>query len=106
PFMHPLRSKVVLITGGSSGIGRGTALRLAGFGARVAVAARGLDALGQVVREAEALGAEALAVPTDVADADQCRRAVEATVARFGRLDVLVNSAGLSMRAYFANSDL
>jgi NAD(P)-dependent dehydrogenase (short-subunit alcohol dehydrogenase family) len=99
--MHALRDKVVLVTGGSSGIGRATALRLAGYGARVAVAARNVEALEEVAREAGAL-----AIPTDVTEADQCRRAVEGTVERFGRLDVLVCSAGLSMRAYFANSDL
>jgi NAD(P)-dependent dehydrogenase (short-subunit alcohol dehydrogenase family) len=104
--MHSLRDKVALITGGSSGIGQGTALRLAGLGARVVVAARNADALADVVRKAEAAGAQALAVPTDVTDAEQVRRAVEATVDRFGRLDVLVCSAGVSMRAYFANCDL
>jgi NAD(P)-dependent dehydrogenase (short-subunit alcohol dehydrogenase family) len=104
--MHPLHDKVVLITGGSSGIGRATALRLAGYGAHVAVAARNAEALAEVVREADALGTEALALPTDVTESEACRRAVEQTVARFGRLDILICSAGLSMRAYFANSDL
>ena len=104
--IHPLCEKVALVTGGSSGIGRATALRLAGYGTRVAVAARNLAALEQVVQEAAALGAEALAVPTDVTDADQCRRAVEKVVARFGRLDILICSAGLSMRGYFDGSDL
>jgi NAD(P)-dependent dehydrogenase (short-subunit alcohol dehydrogenase family) len=104
--MHPLADKVALITGGSSGIGRATALRLAGFGARVAVAARNEKALADVVAEAEAAGGRALALPTDVTDAEQCRHAVEATVARFGRLDILVCSAGVSMRAYFAGSSL
>jgi NAD(P)-dependent dehydrogenase (short-subunit alcohol dehydrogenase family) len=104
--MHPLSDKVVLITGGSSGIGRATALRLAGHGAKVAVAARGREALDEVVHEAAGRGAEALAVPADVLEPEQCRQAVEATVARFGRLDVLICSAGLSMRAYFDGSDL
>jgi NAD(P)-dependent dehydrogenase (short-subunit alcohol dehydrogenase family) len=104
--MHPLYQKVVLITGGSSGIGRATALRLAGFGARVAVAARNADALAEVVRTAGANGGEALAVPTDVTDSEQVRRAVEATVARFGGLDVLLCSAGVSMRTYFEGSNL
>src|SRR5262249_53703634 len=104
--MHPLQDKVALITGGSSGIGRGTALRLAGHGAKVALAARGAAALQEVAQAAAALGAEAFPVPTDVTDPEQCRRAVEATVERFGRLDILVCSAGISMRAYFANSDL
>jgi dehydrogenase/reductase SDR family protein 7B len=103
--MHPLHSKVALITGGSSGIGRATALRLASFGARVAVAARTVAALEETVRQAEALGVEALAVPTDVTDIEQCRRAVETTVAHFGRLDVLVCSAGVSMRGLFAEAE-
>jgi NAD(P)-dependent dehydrogenase (short-subunit alcohol dehydrogenase family) len=104
--MHPLQGKVVLITGGSSGIGRATALRLAGYGARVVVAARTAAALDEVVREATRCGAEAAAVPTDVTDAGQCGRAVAAAVERFGRLDVLINSAGVSMRALFADSSL
>jgi NAD(P)-dependent dehydrogenase (short-subunit alcohol dehydrogenase family) len=104
--MQALRGKVVLITGGSSGIGRGTALRLASEGASVAVAARNEKALAEVVQAAQAGGSEALAVPTDVSDAEQCRRAVETTVAHFGGLDILVCSAGVSMRAYFEGSDL
>lgn len=104
--MHPLAGKVVLVTGGSSGIGRATALRLAGHGAKVAVAARNQQALEEVASAAIRTGAEALPLPTDVTDSDQCRRAVETTVARFGRLDALICSAGLSMRTYFEGSDL
>jgi len=104
--MHPLQGKAVLITGGSSGIGRATALRLAGHGSRVAVASRNAAALAEVVREAAGRGAEALAVPTDVTDREQCRRAVAAAVEHFGRLDVLVCSAGVSLRAPFADSGL
>lgn len=103
--MHPLQGKVALITGGSSGIGRATALRLASFGARVAVAARTVATLDEVVRQAEALGVEALAVPTDVTDIEQGRRAVETTAAHFGRLDILVCSAGVSMRGMFADAE-
>jgi NAD(P)-dependent dehydrogenase (short-subunit alcohol dehydrogenase family) len=103
--MHPLRDKVVLITGGSSGIGRATALRLAGHGSWIAVAARNTKALEEVVQEAEKLGTQALAVTTDVTDPNQCWRAVETAVARFGRLDVLLCSAGVSMRTYFENSN-
>jgi NAD(P)-dependent dehydrogenase (short-subunit alcohol dehydrogenase family) len=104
--MHPLADKVILITGGSSGIGRATALRLAEIGARVVVAARNEQALAETAAQAAARGGQALAVPTDVTDPEQCRRAVQAAVDRFGRLDVLLCSAGLSMRAYFANSRL
>jgi NAD(P)-dependent dehydrogenase (short-subunit alcohol dehydrogenase family) len=104
--LHPLNGKVVLITGGSSGIGRAAALRLARHGARLALAARQPEPLDEAVQEITSLGAEALAVPTDVTDADQCRHAVETAVDRFGRLDVLICSAGISMRAAFADSDL
>src|SRR5262249_32229696 len=104
--MHALSGKVVLITGGSSGIGRATALRLASYGARLVLAARNTAALEEVRREAQALRAEALVATTDVTDAEQCRRAVDAAVDRFGRLDVLICSAGLSMRAYFEGSNL
>jgi NAD(P)-dependent dehydrogenase (short-subunit alcohol dehydrogenase family) len=104
--MHPLHDKVALITGASSGIGRATALRLAGHGTRVVVASRNGSALDDIMALAAALGTEALAVPTDVTDPDQCQRAVASAVERFGRLDILLCSAGISMRAYFDGSDL
>lgn len=104
--MNPLHNKVVLITGGSSGIGRATALRVAEYGARVAVAARTSAALDEVVGEVVARGGAGLAVPTDVTDAEQCRAAIAKTVDHFGRLDVLLCSAGISMRANFADTDL
>jgi NAD(P)-dependent dehydrogenase (short-subunit alcohol dehydrogenase family) len=104
--MHPLRDKVVLITGGSSGIGRATAVRLAGYGAKLALAARGKVGLEEAAAAVRQSGAEALVLPTDVTESEQCRRAVEDTVAHFGRLDALLCSAGLSMRAYFDSSNL
>jgi len=104
--MSAFQGKAVLITGGSSGIGRGVALRLAKHGCRVAIAARSPKPLDSVAEEIQALNADGLAVPTDVTDSEQCRNAVKTTVDRFGHLDVLVNCAGLSMRTYFANSDL
>jgi NAD(P)-dependent dehydrogenase (short-subunit alcohol dehydrogenase family) len=104
--MHPLSQKVCLITGGSSGIGRATALRLARRGSRVAIAARTAATLEEVAQEARALGADSLSLPTDVTDSEQCRQAVERTVERFGRLDILLCCAGVSMRCYFAGSDL
>jgi NAD(P)-dependent dehydrogenase (short-subunit alcohol dehydrogenase family) len=104
--VHALTGKVALVTGGSSGIGRATALRLARHGVRVAIAARNREALADVAQAAAALGGEALVVPTDVREAGQCRGAVEDTVTRFGKLDILVCSAGVSMRAYFEGADL
>jgi NAD(P)-dependent dehydrogenase (short-subunit alcohol dehydrogenase family) len=104
--MHPLADKVVLITGASSGIGRASALRFAKLGARVALAARSVNALESVAQEARQMGADALVVPTDVTNADACRHSVEAAVQQFGRLDVLLCSAGVSMRARFADCQL
>ena len=98
---HPLRGQSVLLTGASSGIGRELALVLARQGARLALAARSRDALEEVATACRALGAEALVLPTDVTDSQACGRAVEATVAALGGLDVLVNNAGLSMWARF-----
>lgn len=104
--MESLRNKTVLVTGASSGIGRAAALRLASHGAQVALTARNQDALEKVRAEIEAKGGTALVVPADVTDSEQVRQAVESTVRRFAKLDILLASAGLSMRAYFEGSSL
>jgi NAD(P)-dependent dehydrogenase (short-subunit alcohol dehydrogenase family) len=104
--MNRIRDKVVLITGASSGIGRATAVRLAGLGARLALAARSPGALEETAREVRAQGGQALVLPTDVTDAEQCRRAVELSVTHYGQLDVLLCSAGVSLRADFADTAL
>lgn len=96
--------RVVVITGGSDGIGAEIARQLAARdGANIALvlAARNAGQLDIVVNECAALGAQALAVPTDVGVQDQCRRLVAAAVERFGRIDVLVNNAGRSAHALF-----
>lgn len=104
--MKSLRDKVVLVTGASSGIGEATALRLAEYGSQLALVSRNHAALQQVAEQCTQRGARHLVVPTDVAESEQCRRAVEHTVTTFGRLDIVINCAGLSMRAYFDGSDL
>ncbi|MGH2545341.1 MAG: SDR family NAD(P)-dependent oxidoreductase [Actinomycetota bacterium] len=86
--------KVVLVTGGSKGIGRAIALALAEDGADVALAARSPEALEKTAREIEERGRRALAVPTDVTDPEQCRALVERVTGELGGLDVLVNNAG------------
>jgi NAD(P)-dependent dehydrogenase (short-subunit alcohol dehydrogenase family) len=103
--MHALHEKVVLITGASSGIGRAMALRLAQCGCRLALAARNVAALEEVAAGARSSGALAFVVPTDVTEREQCKQAVEAAVGRFGRLDVLLCSAGVSMRAVFSETE-
>jgi dehydrogenase/reductase SDR family member 7B len=104
--MHPLQEKVVLVTGASSGIGRATAERLADFGCRLALAARDRDRLDEVAGIVIRRGGQAEVLVTDVTDAAQVARAVERTVERFGRLDIAIASAGLSLRAYFENTCL
>lgn len=87
--------RVYVVTGASSGFGRGVALRLAGLGARVAVAARRREGLQSVAAEMRRAGGEVLVVPTDVAHADQMQHLAQATLQRFGRIDVWVNNAGV-----------
>ena len=90
-----IHNKVVLITGGSTGIGAETARLLASSGAKVAIAARRKDKLDEVVAAIEAAGGVARAYSLDVRDKQQVENVVAATVADFGRLDVLINNAGL-----------
>jgi NAD(P)-dependent dehydrogenase (short-subunit alcohol dehydrogenase family) len=88
-------NKVALVTGGTSGIGRATAMLFASEGASVVVAGRNEERGRQVVAEIEAAGGKAIFVPCDVRLADHCRRAVDETLRAFGRLDVLFNNAGV-----------
>src|SRR5580658_3706243 len=94
--MCSLKEKVALITGSSQGIGRATALAFASSGAKVAVAARQVAKLEELVKEIEAAGGEALAVPLDVADPAQVKTAFAAVLEKFGKLDVLVNNAAIT----------
>jgi len=105
--MSKLAEKVALITGGSRGIGAGIARRLAGDGASVAITyTKGADAAASVVREIEDAGGKAIAIQADAADADAVAAAVEKTVATFGRLDVLVNNAGVAIPKAFEETTL
>jgi NAD(P)-dependent dehydrogenase (short-subunit alcohol dehydrogenase family) len=88
--------RVAIVTGGGSGIGRAAALDFAAAGACVAVAGRTMASLGQTAALAARSGAAILAVPTDVTRSDEVRALVAATLKAFGRLDFLVNNAGIS----------
>jgi len=94
--MFSLKDKVALVTGASQGIGRATALALAEAGAKVAVAARSADKLASLVSEIEARGGEGLAVTMDVADAAQIKAGFQQVLAKFGKLDILVNNAAIT----------
>lgn len=92
----------MLITGASAGIGLATAKRFAREGARLALAARSIDALEKLAGELRAQGNEAIAIRTDMRVPEQVRQMVEQTVSRFGRLDVLINNAGQGVRGTIA----
>jgi 3-oxoacyl-[acyl-carrier protein] reductase len=94
--MFSLKDKVALVTGASQGIGRATSLALAEAGAKVAVAARNAEKLASLVVEITAANGEALAVPMDVADAAQVKVGFQQLLAKFGKLDILVNNAAIT----------
>jgi short-subunit dehydrogenase len=93
--MRQKHGRVVVITGASSGIGRATALRFAKNGDNVVVAARRKNLLKDLVDECEELGAEALAVETDVSDESSIEKLTKAATKKFGRIDVWINDAGI-----------
>lgn len=91
--------KVVLVTGGTSGIGRETAIQFAKQGAKVVVAGRRTEEGEAVVREIEAAGGEGRFVQTDVTKEDQVKHLVEETVRHYGRMDIAFNNAGIEQTA-------
>jgi NAD(P)-dependent dehydrogenase (short-subunit alcohol dehydrogenase family) len=95
------KEQVVVITGASSGIGREVAHQLAAQGARLVLAARRAGELENAAAECRALGGQALAVPTDISQQQQCQALIDKTIAVYGRLDMLVNDAGISMWSLF-----
>jgi 3-oxoacyl-[acyl-carrier protein] reductase len=94
--MFSLKDKVALVTGASQGIGRATALALTDAGAKVGVAARNTEKLASLVAEIEGTGGAALAVPMDVADGAQVKAGFQQVLAKFGKLDILVNNAAIT----------
>ena len=100
-MIRKLQGTTAVITGATSGIGRETAREFARAGVKVVVAGRRRERLQELVAELAATGAEALAVPTDVAEQAQVEQLIEQAVARFGGVDVLVNNAGVAAAARF-----
>ena len=90
-----LAGKVVIITGGGTGLGKAMALLMAKEGADIVVAARRVNAIEQTAREVKDMGRRALAIPTDVTDSQQVNSMVERTIAEMGGIDILVNNAGI-----------
>jgi short-subunit dehydrogenase len=94
-----LQGKVVVITGASAGIGKETALALGKEKASVVISARRTDRLQEIARQIEQAGGTALAVTADVSDETQVQKIVAETLARFGRIDVWINNAGMGLYA-------
>lgn len=105
--MHTyFKDKVIIITGASSGIGLATARLFAGMGAKLSLAARSIDRLESLASELTDDRSRILCVRTDVSVEEDCRRLIEETVRRFGKIDILINNAGISMRAPFLDVNL
>ena len=105
--MHTyFKDKVIIITGASSGIGLATARLFAGMGAKLSLAARSIDRLESLASELTGDRSRILCVRTDVSVEEDCRRLIEETVRRFGKIDILINNAGISMRAPFLDVNL
>lgn len=99
-----MKNKVVVITGASSGIGRALAKEFASLGSKLSLAARRTELLEELLEELP--GTEIFIQKTDVSNENDCRVLIEETIKRFGQIDVLINNAGISMRALFEDVDL
>jgi short-subunit dehydrogenase len=95
------RDQVVIVTGASAGIGKSLALMLASQCAKVVIAARRAERLEQIAEQCRMFCGEVTVVPTDVSDEAQCKALIEKTIAAYGRLDMLINNAGLAASALF-----
>src|SRR5512136_3077210 len=98
--MNP-QNRVVILTGATEGIGRATAYVLAEAGCKLALAARRPESLHTLAAELTAAGRQAVAIPTDMGDMAQAAALASKTVEAFGRIDVVINNAGIGLRDWF-----
>lgn len=101
-----MKNKVVIITGASSGIGLASAREFAARGAKLSLGARSIDKLYELQKELEKDGCEVIVTKTDVSIESDCKLLIENTLKKFGQIDVLVNNAGISMRALFIDLEI
>lgn len=94
--MENIKGKYALITGGSRGLGKATALALAAEGVNVAITGRNLENLKSTAKEIEALGVKSAYIDFDVSDIDEVNQAVQDLTAQFGKFDILINNAGIA----------
>jgi dehydrogenase/reductase SDR family member 7B len=103
--MSNLKNKVVIITGSSGGIGRGLAIKFASEGNHVVINGRDKDKLDELSSFLKSKGYSFIAVPGDVSRPEDCENIINATIEKFDRIDILINNAGISMRAVLAELD-
>lgn len=101
-----MQNKVVIITGASSGIGKALVYEFAKRGAKIVMGARNTDELKKIEDDLKSRGTDIISVQTDVTNESDCKALAEKAHAHFGRIDVLVNNAGISMRALFEDLEL
>lgn len=101
-----MKDKVVIITGASSGIGKACAINMAKKGAKVVIAARNIDKLEETAQQISTFNTNVLTVICDVSVQSDCEKLIKETIAKFGGIDVLINNAGISMRAIFNDLEL
>ncbi len=101
-----MKDKVVIVTGGTSGIGKSIAIAFAKRGARVVISGRNEETLSQCEKELKTYHQDILSVKADVSNENDCVRLINETLNRFGAIDILINNAGISMRALFRDVDL
>lgn len=101
-----MKDKVVIITGASSGIGKATALYFAQKGSKLAIAARSIEKLEQTASEIKRYEVEVVSIACDVSKEVDCKSLIDQTVEKFGQIDVLINNAGISMRALFNKTEM
>ncbi len=99
-------AKTIVITGASSGIGEALAYHAASLKYNIVLAARSIEKLEQVKQNCSAKNAECIAVACDVSIAQDCKNLMQQAIASFGKIDILINNAGISMRAVFNDCDL
>lgn len=104
--MKDLKGKVIVITGASSGIGFACSKLFAQIGMKVVMSARNPEKLAAAEAAVRAISSDVLAVPTDVSVENDCREMIQKAADRFGGIDILINNAGISMRALFKDLDL
>jgi len=103
---NKLNDKVVVITGASSGIGKACAFEFASNGAKVVLAARRIEELKKIESKINQQGGDAFSVKTDVRKIEDCEALINNTIKKYKRINVLINNAGISMRANFEDLDL